>query len=59
MQKHISHDLVIIGRREGHITGDASAMAMVSAMGDRVVCVGELEHGNDCSADFVGTRMCW
>ena len=28
VQKHIPHDLVIIGRREGLITGDASAMAM-------------------------------
>jgi glycosyltransferase involved in cell wall biosynthesis len=47
VQEHIPHDLVIIGRREGFITGDASAMAMASAMSDRVICVGELEHGDE------------
>ena len=47
LQTHIPHDLVIIGRREGLITGDASAMAMASAMSDRVICVGELDHGDE------------
>lgn len=52
VQKHIPHDLVIIGRREGLITGDASAVALASAMGDRVVCVGELDHGNELLRRF-------
>jgi len=47
VQMDIPHDLVIIGRGEGLITGDASAMAMASAMGDRVIWVGELGHGDE------------
>lgn len=52
LQKKIPHDLVVIGRREGFITGDARALARGSAMSDRVVFVGELDHDHELLRRF-------
>jgi glycosyltransferase involved in cell wall biosynthesis len=43
----IPHDLVIIGRQEGFLTGDPIAVKKASGMRRRVVFVGELDHSHD------------
>lgn len=43
----IPHDLVIIGRQEGFITGDSSAVKKASAIQERVTFVGELDHDHE------------
>lgn len=52
LREKIPHDLVIIGRREGFITEDATAIAKASAMRDRVVCVGEVDHDHELLRRF-------
>lgn len=47
----IPHDLVIIGRHEGLITGDAMANARLSAH-RRVKCVGEIDHDHELLRRF-------
>ncbi len=48
----IPHDLIIIGRQEGFITGDALAKERASAMHTRVTCVGELDHDHEMLRRF-------
>ena len=48
----IPHDLIIIGRQEGFITGDALANERASAMHRRVKCVGELDHDHEILRRF-------
>ena len=52
LRDKIPHDLLIIGRREGFITGDAMAIAKASMMSDRVVCVGEVDHDHALLRQF-------
>lgn len=40
----IPHDLVIIGKREGFITGDKAVAAKAAILGDRVIFTGELTN---------------
>ena len=51
LRDKIPHDLVVIGKREGFITGDAMAIQKASGM-DRVVCVGELSHEHELLRRF-------
>lgn len=48
----IPHDLIIIGRREGFITGDALANERAAAMRARVTRVGELDHDHEILRRF-------
>ncbi len=48
----IPHDLIIIGRQEGFITGDALANERASAMHRRVKCVGEVDHDHEMLRRF-------
>ncbi len=50
----IPHDLIIIGRQEGFITGDALANERASAMHSRVKCVGEVDHDHEILRRFYG-----
>lgn len=45
--RKIPHDLIIVGRQEGFITGDAMANERAASMRERVTCVGELDHDDD------------
>lgn len=44
MGHRIPHDVVIVGRSEGFITGDPEVRTRASRLGDRVRFVGELDH---------------
>lgn len=42
IKDQVPHDLVIVGKKEGFITGDTRVDAAASALGDRVVFTGEV-----------------
>lgn len=44
IRQRIPHDLVIVGRSEGFITGDHQVRARAAKLGDRVRFVDELDH---------------
>jgi len=48
----IPHDLVIIGRDKGFITGDALANEQLSLMHGRVTCIGEIDHDHELLRRF-------
>ncbi|TXG85816.1 MAG: glycosyltransferase family 1 protein [Thermomicrobiales bacterium] len=48
----IPHDLVMIGRDKGFITGDALVNERLSSMQERVTCIGEMDHDDPLLRQF-------
>jgi len=47
VKDRIAQDLVIVGKKEGFITGDRKVMDRAESLGDRVHFTGEFQHGEE------------